>query len=530
MTKSYPRILIIGLDGADFNLVKEGQKKDLFELFSKLNLKRLRTTLPPLTFPAWSSFLTGVRPDWHGLFDFSKRVGYRVIFTGGWDRKREFIFNVVARKGRKVILAGFPSLSPIHKIENLIQIGGWDTPFNYKTKGSFVYPIEIYDCAKKASLGDFFHLYDRDSDEFNFELKNYNRFILSLLKRIRKRGRFYRWLLRNYRWDISAIYFGEIDTVSHFLWQLHDRDSPWNIESTPKSPSSPIFLIYKAIEDEILKILGLTSPDIVIILSDHGFIGSSTKLVHLNKFLERHGLLSFKGGRVKVSHSIRSLVRFIPYRLRGALFKFHNNLLPSILETYIRFGNIDWERTYLFSEEINYFPSIWINLKDREPKGIVKLKEKDRLIEEVKILLKEELKDPETKKPIVKEVYLREELWDGPYASLAPDMILELNNDKNRYRYNIFHSRKDSEVVSFLPKEAIIRYRKGKLLPGTHNETALLLFNIDIFEKKELAIWDIADSILKLFDIKKEELENSLPIHPYHRKISERLWALGYIG
>ena len=45
--------------------------------------------------------------------------------------------------------------------------------------------------------------------------------------------------------------------------------------------------------------------------------------------------------------------------------------LPDTVESWARFSVIDWTQTRVYSEETPYYPSIWINLKGREPLGIV---------------------------------------------------------------------------------------------------------------------------------------------------------------
>jgi hypothetical protein len=47
----------------------------------------LRSTVPPRSFPAWSTFLTGLGPGRHGLFDFTQKApgAYRLAFANASD-------------------------------------------------------------------------------------------------------------------------------------------------------------------------------------------------------------------------------------------------------------------------------------------------------------------------------------------------------------------------------------------------------------------------------------------------------------
>jgi predicted AlkP superfamily phosphohydrolase/phosphomutase len=71
------RVIVIGLDGLDPKLaermIAEGQLPNLAALASSGTFQRLATTHPPLSPVAWSSFMTGVHPARHGIFDFLAR-------------------------------------------------------------------------------------------------------------------------------------------------------------------------------------------------------------------------------------------------------------------------------------------------------------------------------------------------------------------------------------------------------------------------------------------------------------------------
>jgi predicted AlkP superfamily phosphohydrolase/phosphomutase len=69
------RVLCIGVDGGDFELVRrlmwEGELPTLATLAGSGAFGPLRSTLPAFTPTAWSSFLTGMNPASHGIFGFS---------------------------------------------------------------------------------------------------------------------------------------------------------------------------------------------------------------------------------------------------------------------------------------------------------------------------------------------------------------------------------------------------------------------------------------------------------------------------
>ena len=71
------RLIIVGLDGLDPELalayMDEGKLPNLSRLRREGCFSPLRTTNPPLSPVAWSSFMTGVNPGKHNIFDFLTR-------------------------------------------------------------------------------------------------------------------------------------------------------------------------------------------------------------------------------------------------------------------------------------------------------------------------------------------------------------------------------------------------------------------------------------------------------------------------
>ncbi|MHC4267349.1 MAG: alkaline phosphatase family protein [Planctomycetota bacterium] len=71
------RVVIVGLDGMDPEIaaryLAEGKLPNLAKLSESGTFKELRTTLPAMSPVAWSSFITGVDPSRHNIFDFLNR-------------------------------------------------------------------------------------------------------------------------------------------------------------------------------------------------------------------------------------------------------------------------------------------------------------------------------------------------------------------------------------------------------------------------------------------------------------------------
>ena len=70
-----PKVIVIGIDGMDPGFVERHWDvlPNLAQLRDRGSFQRLGTTMPPQSPVAWSSFITGLEPDEHGIFDFVHR-------------------------------------------------------------------------------------------------------------------------------------------------------------------------------------------------------------------------------------------------------------------------------------------------------------------------------------------------------------------------------------------------------------------------------------------------------------------------
>src|SRR6266516_4571356 len=71
------RAVILGFDGMDPELasrfIAEGKLPNLAKLRDRGTFRKLRTTFPPISPVAWSTFMTGVNPGKHNIYDFLAR-------------------------------------------------------------------------------------------------------------------------------------------------------------------------------------------------------------------------------------------------------------------------------------------------------------------------------------------------------------------------------------------------------------------------------------------------------------------------
>jgi predicted AlkP superfamily phosphohydrolase/phosphomutase len=471
------RALVLGLDGADPELVLAiGAERlpTLHRLMREGAWARLRTVQPPATLPNWTSFLTGLDPGRHGVFDFTTRQGYGVRFTAGTVREAPTLFARLDRLGLRCACLGFPATWPPERLEHGIFMSGWDAPVAFEADRSFVWPPALHD-ALVARFGPL--LFD-DVGEFDADAPGWHEALPAALEaRIEKKTALGEHLLATDApsggWDVFALYFGESDTAAHHLWAHHDAQSPRHPGLT--NAADGLARVYVALDRAVARLLAAAGPEVELtIVSDHGSGGSSDAVLYLNRALADAGLLRF---RERHAPSLfrkakdLSLTKFSP-RLKERLFRFRGAMLPSWLESQTRFGAIDFSRTLAFSDELNYFPAVWLNQVGREPKGFVRAADRARVSREVERALLA-LRDPWTGARVVEEVWRREELYEGQFVDRAPDLVLRLAL-RDGYSWNLLPSGGPGATFERLPREEHLG-RKGRSLPGSHRERGLFV-------------------------------------------------------
>lgn len=482
------RLLIIGIDSASFDLIDPwlgaGKLPNLSKYMNNGAYGQLKSVVPPMSPPAWTSFVTGKNPGKHGVLDFTTRKpgSYALEFVNARSRKAETIWKIMSDAGKRVCTMALPISYPPEKI-NGCMISGVDTPgaSGGVADPSAFHPPALYDEIRKA-VG----LYLISPNLFALENDQWEEMVEAALETVQRKMETALYLYGKEPWDCFMVVIGETDAISHRLWKYHDQRSPfWEEKGVPPQGEDPILRIYQKVDDYLGRLCDLAGTDTTtIIMSDHGHGGNSGKAVYLNCWLEEQGFLSFKarGNGNFFSSMVKGMIsanlqwaktnalKFLPPNIKKELLRKTN--LASRIESTLRFSNIEWSQTKAYSEETPYFPTIWINLEGREPDGTV---EAGLAYEEVRERIIEGLYrwvDPETGRQVVKRVHKREEIYTGPFVEKFPDLILEWNLE-NDYSY-LF---KSSQGVSgrHAPIVRLDEREKKKSKSGDHRDYGMLL-------------------------------------------------------
>ncbi len=515
-TENSHKIVILGLDGATFDLIypwaKAGYLPYLAHLMENGYHAPLRSTLQPVTSAAWSSFMTGVNQGKHGLYDFIRRQEgrYSIEVTTGNHIKFPTIFDMVSAAGKQVISINMPYTYPARKV-NGIMISG---PFAPALNQDAVYPPEILQDVR-SRIPDYFIFPSFDPRHVD-PLADY---LGKLLLEIEQRELLSIDYMTSHDWDLFSVVFMATDEVQHAYWHLMERQHP--------KYGDAIFRVYQRVDRAIGKILS-TLDDIpeektIFVVSDHG--GGRLKWVlNLNRWLEEQGFLSFQhGGKGILSQTksfvLKSLSTAYKYsvpppireKIRREMGNRRFDFLKSTLETELLAAPIDWKHTQVYA--LGAGGNLFVNLKGREPNGIISEGAEYNAICDAVIKHLHTLKDPDTQSPIIKRVYRKEEIYTGECLPKAPDLIIEWVD------YTVWgRGRYDSHAPLF-EKQNQLDFSNVPLT-GTHRPHGILIAFGDAIAARQhqarlpesFSVMDIAPTILGLLNIPFPQATDGQPL------------------
>jgi predicted AlkP superfamily phosphohydrolase/phosphomutase len=485
--KKRPKVVIIGLDAATWTLIRpwmaEGGMPNLAKLMKAGVSGTLQSVLPPITPPAWTSFMTGKNPGKHGVFHFVEAEwnGYAMKYANGGSRRSPTVWKLLNAAGFSVGTMNIPFTYPPESLDGF-QISGLDTP---SANSRFVYPPalkrELFEQVGKINH-DIRFLGFMSTDERRAQ-------VLAEMEKIDQQwAAIALYLLEHHPQDVMMFVFMSIDTVQHYFWQYMDRNHfLYDPKAEPRFGNA-VRQVYERLDAVTGRIIEKLSDDTtVLVVSDHGGGPVVDRTVFLNRYLSQLGLLHYNkngsGGR-KGRFGLRSiglkilrggysfLRKSLSSQQKSRLAEMFPGLRVKAELAYTSFVNIDWGRTKAYcSEVLAAPPSIWINLKGVKPAGIVEPAEYEELTDFI-IEKLGELKDPRTGKPIIARVYRRDEIFHGPFSGEGADLILDWWSEDSLFSTEpSFHKNRGKPPVMIREH----RPSKDSEWGGTHRPNGILI-------------------------------------------------------
>ena len=554
------KVLVIGLDGATFDLIKpwaaEGYLPTLGRLMAEGAHGTLHSTIPPMTGPAWTSFATGVNPGKHRLYDWIARApgSYRFLPVTALNATAPTIYSLLSQMERRVCTLNIPMTYPPAPV-NGVMVSGMPAP---STRSTITYPANLYQEILQA-VGDYM-LYPDPGQAYSDS--GVDAFLKRLYRCTELRIHTFDYLCGREAWDFAMVVFSGLDTICHALWKYMDRQHPLHDSRRYAKYGMTIRDYCQFLDGYLAKIVdSLAADTTLIIMSDHGF-GPFHKFIHVNNWLIQEGLMS-------VRSEWRSRFKQRLFRLGFAPMNVYNMLMQLGLGAlkrevvrgqgqgllkllFLSFEDVDWSRTLAYS--LGNIGQIRLNVMGREPLGCVQAGAAYERVRDDIIVRLLELSDPETGERVVEAVYRREEIYSGDQLEHAPDIVFL----PRRLEYFGFGE------YEFGSHKVIEAMQRG--ISGTHRLNGIFIAYGQAVKPgvivENAQIVDLAPTILQLMGVPipehmdgrvlQEVLQNILqptqfPVQRYQWRnpangngygltkeeeqiLTERLRSLGYVG
>jgi len=429
------KVFLIGLDGACLDLllpwVESGHLPGLSRLIEDGGFGHLESVPNQRSAAAWTSFQTGKNPGKHGIFEFYDRVRdtYDIEFVNARTRDGKSFFKIASEAGRGVVVINVPMTYPAEEV-NGGMLAGLDAP-GKKSKG-FSHPPALID-ELEAQTGEYIIEPGVIGRIVNGET---DKAVRLLFEEIESKKRASRYLMKKYPWDLFVTVFRSTDAVHHGFWKYHDTDHPQHNRTDAEKYGDVILNTYKKIDafvQEVLQSLDLAET-MVLVVSDHGCGPKHPASNQINLWLESQGFLAYETNRGWPADVFTRLLAGIygwtiaktPRRTKELLWR----VLPDFrdrVQSRLCYSGIDWSRTRAFSDTL--FPNISINVRGREPLGIVdRGEEYDQLCADLAEALLD-CRDEVSGENIVDKVLHRGDIYTGPYVEKAPDLLVRWRED-----------------------------------------------------------------------------------------------------
>jgi predicted AlkP superfamily phosphohydrolase/phosphomutase len=427
------RILLIGWDGADWRildpLLEQGVLPNLAALISRGGRAPLVSTIPTHSWTAWPSFLTGVDPDRHGVYDILEgRGGTRQLpVTYRSIKERTFLDDLTAA-GADTVMINVPLTFPPPAVQGALIAGGVLPKWR-----AFTHPETLAGDLDKAGTpwpinGMSWTTYRNRPEPFLDEV----------VEVTTARQKAMEHLLDELPWRLAVCVYFSTDRIQHCLANYLSPDHPEYAQLSRSRVGGRIRDVYRMLDEGLGRLVSRADDqDLVVFMSDHGF-QPVTRALHLDRLLAHLGYLSFSKSNVVFGPMQWGAVRALARRVYDRLGLHGRVSLPQ---------PVDWPKTKAYTSVRSTGEGVSINVAGREAHGLVDPADLDRVRDEVAEQLLGFVDQATGVHPVAK-AWRREELFSGPYTDLAPDLLLEAAP-----RYSLSHAKSMVEPADWLSGE-----------------------------------------------------------------------------
>lgn len=425
-----PQLIVLGVDAGDHRFIEEWVAEGRLPAIGSVMKGGFsgRTAGPELVTEhgVWISIFSGLSRGQHGYYYFRQLVPgtYGLRSITGLDLDAPPFWARLAGTGVKPLIIDaadtklYPGITGV-QVANWATHNNWD-PDHFVTASE---PPGVIEDVRRR-FGDKLVVRENHSSVFEEDLEIYKK----LLIHVEKKGAMSRYLLDREEYGLAVILFAESHAANHQFWKYHRRNRE---KGAPDNELTDAILnVYKAIDREIGRIIETRNDANICILSSVGMeddFPNAPISEALCRMLGWQAEPEAGGGSLRPIDIARKL---IPEKVRVALTRgLSRERREQLLSDGFTSGT-DWKKTRAFSIPVSYTGFIRVNLKGREPDGIVSPgAEYTALLDEIEASLMK-LGDGETGEPAVVSVSRVRELFGEDSHPALPDLFVEFKPGK----------------------------------------------------------------------------------------------------
>jgi len=397
------RTLVVGLDGASWLLtepwIDEGLLPNLAELRETGTYATSRSCLPPVTYPNWKCYSSGKNPGKHSVYWWERidLADERIDIMSGRDYRTSELWDYVNDAGHEVGVVNMPSMYPPRDLDGFVVSGGPDAvEGEYRSLDSgYTHPPEF-----EAELADRYD-YDVHPDPLLSSNEERGAEVEEILRLLELRLEVARDLFVEEDLELVHVTLFYLNVLHHFFWDDEPTKRAWQLV------------------DEWLGELSELDANLVV-MSDHGAAATTTEF-YVNEWLAENGYLTRATGMDDYFQKV-GLTResALAVAKRFGLVEFLARTVPEgVQELVPQSAGAKRERKMelVVPAETKALASgqgpIYVN-----PRFDV-----ESVCEELIADLGEVTDD--NGDPLFTGVYRAEEVYDGPYVDIGPDVVVD---------------------------------------------------------------------------------------------------------
>ncbi len=414
-------------------LANQGRLPNLQRLMNHGASGILQSTVPPVTPAAWTSVFTGKNPGKHGIYDFQSLDPQTYTFhTLHAHRHREkTVWRLAGEGGKRSMVIDVPFTYPPKPLEGLM-ITGYGTP---RTPGTeFTFPPNLADRLPSA-LREVVRV---ALPSTNFDRSQ--RFVDEWKAIMNGRQKLLAHLASEEEWDFFMVVFSITDNMAHVFWTFADPAHANYERAEAGQFREAFYASYEQCDRLVGQLMAGAGPGVsTLIVSDHGFGSVQARQYLFGRLLEGGYMAAGKSGPRSAGRAVRFRDALLQRAVRlysrfPALREAVKGLPPgrrqSLVGALQRVGampepsaiNTSRSRVVLS----NFGLQIWLNRRQQDGEPLAGAAAEALMAELSDYLLAD--RDSVSGMAVIRAVHRGRDVYKGPFAEHAPDLIIEYNN------------------------------------------------------------------------------------------------------